>query len=93
MISVHECFPQAKFTDSIGYKLKWAEEFNYEGVPDGTVIAAVVHCGRGIVFTVGDLWFYNEYVNDRLPAGYENDKAASDLAGWLTNQAVKKHKH
>lgn len=50
---------------------------------NGAVIAAVAHYGKGTVFTVGDPWLYNEYVNGRLPAGYDNDNAARDLAKWL----------
>jgi hypothetical protein len=52
----------------------------------GAVIAATVKYGKGTVFAVGDPWLYNEYVNGRLPAGYENDIAANDLAKWLLNQ-------
>jgi unsaturated rhamnogalacturonyl hydrolase len=40
----------------------------------------------GTVFAVGDPWFYNEYVNGRLPKGYENDKAANDVVKWLIAQ-------
>jgi unsaturated rhamnogalacturonyl hydrolase len=53
---------------------------------NGAVIAAVTKFGKGTVFAVGDPWLYNEYVNGRLPVGYENDKAASDLAKWLLSQ-------
>ena len=53
---------------------------------NGTVIAAVTKFGKGTVFVVGDPWLYNEYVNGRLPADYENDKAAIDLAKWLLSQ-------
>ena len=59
---------------------------------NGAVIAAIARYGKGMVFAVGDPWFYNEYVNGRLPAGYENDKAANDLATWLLSQSTaKKH--
>jgi hypothetical protein len=54
------------------------------------VIIAVAKYGKGTVFAVGDPWLYNEYVNGRLPAGYENDKAAQDLAQWLLAQVPKK---
>lgn len=54
---------------------------------NGAVIAANASYGKGVVFAVGDPWLYNEYVNGRLPAGYENDKAADDLAVWLLKQA------
>lgn len=53
------------------------------------VIIAVAKVGKGTVFAVGDPWLYNEYVNGRLPAGYENDKAAKDLAEWLMKQVKK----
>lgn len=54
---------------------------------NGAVIAATARYGKGMVFAVGDPWFYNEYVNWRLPADYDNDKAANDLAVWLLDQA------
>jgi hypothetical protein len=54
---------------------------------NGTAIAATVKYGKGTVFAVGDPWLYNEYVNGRLPAGYDNDNAARDLAKWLLEQA------
>jgi len=50
------------------------------------VIIATAKIGKGTVLAVGDPWLYNEYVNGRLPAGYENDKAAQDLARWLLGQ-------
>ena len=55
---------------------------------NGTVIAATAHYGKGMVFAVGDPWFYNEYVNGRLPDGYENDKAANDLTTWLLSKVT-----
>jgi hypothetical protein len=54
---------------------------------DGVVLMATVKYGKGTVFAVGDPWFYNEYTNGHLPAGYDNDKAADDLAKWLLEQA------
>ncbi|OKS87633.1 hypothetical protein RG47T_3094 [Mucilaginibacter polytrichastri] len=54
---------------------------------NGAVIAAVAKYGKGTVFAVGDPWLYNEYVNGRLPAGFDNDNAARDLAKWLLAQA------
>ena len=50
------------------------------------VVMAVVKYGKGTVFAVGDPWLYNEYTNGRLPAGYENKKAADDIAKWLIIQ-------
>jgi hypothetical protein len=53
------------------------------------VIAATATYGKGIVFAVGDPWLYNEYVNGRLPAIYQNDIAAKDLTTWLKKQTKK----
>lgn len=51
------------------------------------VVMATAKVGRGTVFAVGDPWFYNEYVDGRkLPAQYENFKAATDLVNWLISQ-------
>ena len=50
---------------------------------NGATIIAVAKYGKGTVFAVGDPWFYNEYVNGRLPAAFENDKAVKDLVNWL----------
>ncbi|HTE00059.1 MAG TPA: hypothetical protein VK668_12275 [Mucilaginibacter sp.] len=55
--------------------------------PNGATIAAIVKYGKGTVFAVGDPWLYNEYVNGRLPAGFDNDKAADDLTVWLIKQS------
>lgn len=53
----------------------------------GDAIIAVAKIGRGTVFAVGDPWLYNEYVDGRkLPAEYENFKAARDLSRWLILQ-------
>lgn len=52
------------------------------------VIMAVAKFGKGMVFAVGDPWLYNEYTDGRkLPAEYENYKAARDLARWLIEQS------
>jgi unsaturated rhamnogalacturonyl hydrolase len=53
---------------------------------NNAVIIATAKIGKGTVFAVGDPWLYNEYTNGRLPAGYENDKAADDVAKWLIKQ-------
>ena len=51
---------------------------------DGDVIVATAQVGKGKVLIVGDPWVYNEYVDGRkLPAEYENYKAAEDLVKWL----------
>jgi unsaturated rhamnogalacturonyl hydrolase len=48
------------------------------------VIIATAKLGKGTVMAVGDPWLYNEYVDGRkLPAEYENYKAAEDLVKWL----------
>src|SRR5688572_29460227 len=53
---------------------------------DQVVIATASH-GKGTVFAIGDPWMYNEYVDGRkLPAKYENYKAAEDLVKWLVKQ-------
>jgi unsaturated rhamnogalacturonyl hydrolase len=51
---------------------------------DNDVIIATAKFGKGNVLAVGDPWLYNEYVDGRkLPAEYENYKAAEDLVKWL----------
>lgn len=51
---------------------------------DGDIIIATAQYGKGKVLAVGDPWLYNEYVDGRkLPAEYDNYKAAEDLAKWL----------
>ncbi len=55
------------------------------------IIMATAKVGKGTVFAVGDPWFYNEYTDGRkIPAEYENFKAATDLANWLLLQSPKK---
>lgn len=57
----------------------------------GQAIIAVARSGKGTVFAIGDPWLYNEYVDGRkLPAEYENYKAADELVKWLVAQARKK---
>ncbi|MBC8053017.1 MAG: glycoside hydrolase family 88 protein [Sphingobacteriaceae bacterium] len=52
------------------------------------VVMATAKVGKGTVFAVGDPWLYNEYVDGRkLPAQYENFKAANDLVNWLIAQS------
>ena len=52
------------------------------------IVAAIAKFGKGTVFAVGDPWVYNEYVDGRkLPAEYENYKAAEDLVKWLIANA------
>lgn len=58
---------------------------------NGHVLMATAKYGKGMVFAVGDPWLYNEYVDGRkLPAEYENYKAAEDLAKWLLTHATAK---
>lgn len=58
---------------------------------NGDTIMAVSKLGKGTVFAIGDPWLYNEYVDGRkLPAEYENFKAAGDLTLWLIAQSRKK---
>lgn len=57
---------------------------------DNDIIIATAKYGKGTVFAVGDPWLYNEYVDGRkLPAEYENYKAAEDLVKWLLTQTKK----
>lgn len=54
----------------------------------GKVAAAWTRVGKGVVFAVGDPWFYNEYTDGRkLPVSYENYQAATDLTHWLIQKA------
>jgi unsaturated rhamnogalacturonyl hydrolase len=54
---------------------------------DGNKIMATAKFGKGTVFALGDPWIYNEYIDGRkLPAEYENFKAANDLSLWLLRQ-------
>jgi unsaturated rhamnogalacturonyl hydrolase len=54
------------------------------------IIIAIATYGKGKVLAVGDPWLYNEYVDGRkLPAEYENYKAAEDLVKWLLGQTSK----
>jgi unsaturated rhamnogalacturonyl hydrolase len=54
---------------------------------DDVNIMAVAKYGKGTVFMLGDPWLYNEYVDGRkLPADFDNYKAATDLVQWLIKQ-------
>ncbi len=59
---------------------------------NGDILMAVAKVGKGTVYAVTDPWLYNEYTDGRrLPADFDNYKAAQDLANWLTKQsAIKK---
>lgn len=56
----------------------------------GATIIATAKVGKGTVIAIGDPWLYNEYTNGRLPAEYQNDKAANDIAAWLLKQVPRK---
>jgi lysophospholipase L1-like esterase len=54
----------------------------------GDAIMSYAKFGSGAVFAVGDPWLYNEYFDNRkLPAGFENYKAADNLFEWLLKNA------
>lgn len=58
---------------------------------EGKNIMAVAKYGKGTVFVLGDPWLYNEYVDGRkLPADFDNYKAAVDLVKWTLTQSKKK---
>lgn len=53
----------------------------------GDVIMALSRVGKGAVFAIGDPWLYNEYMDQRrLPADYDNARAAENLFRWLLAQ-------
>ncbi len=57
------------------------------------VVIATARYGRGFVFAVGDPWFYDEYMDARrLPADYDNQRAARNLFPWLLGQRKKTHR-
>ena len=53
------------------------------------IIMATAHYGKGLVFAVGDPWFYNEYIDLKSPPlPIENRKAAQNLCRWLLSAAA-----
>jgi unsaturated rhamnogalacturonyl hydrolase len=55
------------------------------------VVMSVAKVGKGTVFTIGDPWFYNEYLDGRkLPPDLDNYKAAEDLVKWAIDQSKNK---
>lgn len=55
----------------------------------GNVVIATSTLGKGHIFVIGDPWLYNEYVDGRkLPASFENFKAATDLVDWIAKQSL-----
>jgi unsaturated rhamnogalacturonyl hydrolase len=58
---------------------------------NGNVLIAENRFGKGYVFAIGDPWIYNEYMDhDRLPASFENRKAAENLTDLLISYTKKK---
>lgn len=54
-------------------------------------VMAVAKYGKGTVFMLGDPWLYNEYVDGRkLPADFDNYKAATNFVQWLIKQVPNK---
>ncbi|MBL0131734.1 MAG: glycoside hydrolase family 88 protein [Chitinophagaceae bacterium] len=54
-------------------------------------VMAMARYGKGTVFALGDPWIYNEYLDGRkLPASFENYKAAEEWVKWLIKQATQK---
>ncbi len=52
------------------------------------ILMAESRIGKGLVFAVGDPWLYNEYMDHRrLPADFDNDRAAGALFRWLLANA------
>jgi unsaturated rhamnogalacturonyl hydrolase len=60
-------------------------------VDGADVIIAIAEYGKGLVFAVGDPWFYNEYMDHRkLPIEYDNARTAKNLFRWLL-QRIDRH--
>ncbi|KQC01254.1 glycoside hydrolase family 88 protein [Pedobacter sp. Hv1] len=58
---------------------------------DGDDVISITPYGKGVVFVIGDPWLYNEYVDGRkLPATYDNFKAANDLIDWINKKILVK---
>ena len=54
----------------------------------GKVFMASARVGEGLVCAVGDPWLYNEYIDaNKLPAVFENMKAAENFFRWLLKSA------
>jgi unsaturated rhamnogalacturonyl hydrolase len=55
---------------------------------DKNIIMAGADYGKGYVFTLGDPWIYNEYIDHRiLPAEYDNYLVAKNLFEWLMSKS------
>ncbi len=60
---------------------------------NGKVLIAENRVGKGYVFAIGDPWIYNEYIDHaRLPASFDNLKAAGNLTDLLIMHANRKKK-
>lgn len=60
---------------------------------EADVIVAEARYGKGTVLAVGDPWVYNEYIDGRkLLPGFNNYKAATDLANYLYAKANRSRK-
>lgn len=60
---------------------------------NGTVFMTEAKIGKGYVLAIGDPWIYNEYMDhERLPASFENRKAAENLVGLLISKVPSKKK-
>jgi unsaturated rhamnogalacturonyl hydrolase len=58
---------------------------------NGEVLMAAARVGEGVVFAVGDPWFYNEYVDGRkIPPMYQNYRAAENLVKWIIGPKLKR---
>ena len=54
------------------------------------VIMAENNFGKGFVFSIGDPWIYNEYIDhDHLTDDFENRKAAENLTNFLMEKTPK----
>jgi len=59
----------------------------------GIVYMTEVQFGKGYVLAIGDPWIYNEYMDhERLPAGFENRKAAENIVSLLMSKVPSKKK-
>ena len=55
----------------------------------GDNVMSITKMGKGTIYIIGDPWLYNEYVDGRkLPATYDNFKAAADLVSWLSKHII-----
>lgn len=58
---------------------------------NGKVLMAENKFGKGYIFAIGDPWIYNEYIDhDRLPASFDNRKAAENLTDLLLSYVNQK---